>query len=189
MLLEHYQAMARYNHWMNEKLYDLCESIPDRTRKRDMGAFFRSIHGTWNHILLADHAWMIRFTGDSEAFRFRVANGEPIEVRSLDQELYADFGFLRSVRQQTDRQIGQWVDGLNEDRLREPLRYQTSSGEEHEHPMWWAVSHFFNHQTHHRGQVTTLLKQLGVDPGVTDLAVMLRQRMVRPYPTPVGALP
>ena len=176
MLLEHYQAMARYNRWMNEKLYGLCAKLPEEARKRDMGAFFRSVHGTLNHILLADHAWLIRFTGDAETYRFRHENGDPIEVRSLDQELYADFDALRAVRGETDERIERWTAGLSEENLRAALRYRTSSGEKHDHPMWWAVSHFFNHQTHHRGQVTTLLKQLGVDPGVTDLAVMLRQQ-------------
>ena len=175
MLLNHYEAMARYNRWMNEKLYSLCEGLPDEARKRDMGAFFRSVHGTLNHILLADHAWMRRFTGDLEAFRFYDQARRPIEVRSLDQELYADFDALRAVRRRTDEQIERWTTELSDEDLQGPLRYRTSGGEEQEHPLWWAVSHFFNHQTHHRGQVTTLLKQLGIDPGVTDLAVMLRQ--------------
>jgi uncharacterized damage-inducible protein DinB len=174
MLLDHYQAMARYNRWMNEKLYASCTELTEQERTRDRGAFFGSIHGTLNHILLADHTWMRRFTGDVEGFAFRDARGEPIEVRSLDQELYSDFEELRSVRQKSDANIESWVAGLSEEYLRSPLRYRTSTGEEHEHPSWWALSHFFNHQTHHRGQVTTLLKQLGIDPGVTDLAVMLR---------------
>ena len=174
MLLEHYEAMARYNRWMNDKLYGLCAELPDEERKRDVGAFFGSIHRTLNHILLADCAWMRRFTADAEAFRFRDAKGEPIRVRSLDQELYADFGTLRAVRRRTDGQIEEWVAGLTEEDLLAPLRYKTSAEEEHEHVMWWAVSLFFNHLTHHRGQVTTLLKQRGVNPGVTDLAAMLR---------------
>ena len=174
MLLDHYEAMARYNQWMNDKLYGLCAELPDGERKRDMGAFFGSMHRTLNHILLADIAWMRRFTGDVETFRFRDAKGEPIKVRLLDQELYADFETLRAVRRKTDGQIQDWVAGLTEEDLSAPLRYKTSTGEEHEHAMWWAMSHFFNHQTHHRGQVTTLLKQQGINPGVTDLAAMLR---------------
>ena len=174
MLLDHYEVMARYNHWMNGKLYGICGELSDEERKRDMGAFFGSIHRTLSHILLADYAWMRRFTGDSEAFQFRDAKGEPIEVRSLDQELYADFGMLRTVRRKTDGQIQAWVAGLTEADLSALLRYETSIGEKHEHPIWWAVSHFFNHQTHHRGQITTLLKQIGINPGVTDLAAMLR---------------
>lgn len=175
VLLDHYEAMARYNHWMNEKLYGLCADMSDEQRKRDLGAFFNSIHGTLNHILLADHAWMRRFTGDVETYRFRDANGQPIEVLSLDQVLYEDFSELRRRRRQTDTRIQTWVSKLTEEALPGLLRYQTSSGQKHEHALWWAVSHFFNHQTHHRGQVTTLLKQLGIDPGVTDLAVMLRE--------------
>jgi uncharacterized damage-inducible protein DinB len=151
MLLKHYEAMARYNHWMNAKLYGICGELSDEERKRDMGAFFGSIHRTLNHILLADHAWMRRFTADSEAFWLRDADGEPIEIRSLDQEIYSDFGILRSVRRKTDGQIQVWAEGLTESDLAAPIRYKTSTGEGHEHPTWWAVSHFFNHQTHHRG--------------------------------------
>ncbi len=92
----------------------------------------------------------------------------------LDQELYADFDLLRRERARTDGDIIAWVDALDDAKLAAPIRYRTSKGEPCEHPLWWAVTHFFNHQTHHRGQLTTLLHQLGHDPGVTDLIAFLR---------------
>jgi uncharacterized damage-inducible protein DinB len=61
--LSYYQLMADYNHWMNQKLYAICAEIPDEKRKEDLGAFFQSIHGTLNHLLYGDRAWMGRFTG------------------------------------------------------------------------------------------------------------------------------
>jgi len=169
----HYLAMARYNRWMNQKLYTLCAGLSDDERKRDAGAFFHSIHGTLNHLLLADYAWMRRFTKDSDTYYARRQDGGPIEVSALDQILYDDFDALRAERDSVDALIEKWVEGLSEEDLLMPFSYRTSSGT-YEHPLWWAVSHLFNHQTHHRGQLTTLLTQLGVDPGVTDLAAMLR---------------
>ena len=152
------QTMAGYNRWMNEKLYALCASLPDDERKRDRGAFFRSIHGTLNHILLGDHIWMGRFVG------------RPIAVRSMDQELYADFAELRAERERTDREITEWAGSLTAQALAGSLGYgSVVERAQRSQPMWVLVTHFFQHQTHHRGQLTTLLSQIGIDPGVTDL--------------------
>ena len=172
--VDHYAALARYNRWMNERLYAVCAALSDEDRKRDLGAFFRSIHGTLNHVLLADRAWLGRFTGDRTIADSRDARGDVIRITSLAQELYADFDTLRRERAATDAAIERWVATLDEHRLAAPLGYRGTSGASFEHPLWWAVAHFFNHETHHRGQVTTLLRQLGHDPGVTDLIALLR---------------
>src|SRR5205814_4171061 len=105
------QTMARYNAWMNERLYSLCVNIPDEERKRDAGAFFKSIHGTLNHLLLGDRIWMGRF------------KGRPFRVESLAQELYADFAELRAERASTDAEIIAWVDSLPEKRFEGELAY------------------------------------------------------------------
>jgi uncharacterized damage-inducible protein DinB len=155
---EYPRAMARYNRWMNERLYECCAGIPDAERKRDAGAFFKSIHGTLNHLLLADRVWMGRFAGP------------PFTPRSLGDELYADFTHLRRERAKTDDAIDAWVATLTDEKLRGELRYTSIvNPAPRTIPMALAVTHFFNHQTHHRGQLTTLLMQQGVDPGVTDL--------------------
>jgi uncharacterized damage-inducible protein DinB len=152
------RAMARYNQWMNERLYECCARIPDEERKRDVGAFFNSIHGTLNHLLLGDKIWLGRFLGKAFA------------VKSLAQELHADFGGLRAERVATDQQILDWAGSLTEHALAEELGYiSTVNPKPRRYPLWLAAMHFFNHQTHHRGQLTTLLAQRGVDPGVTDL--------------------
>jgi uncharacterized damage-inducible protein DinB len=157
-LLVHARRMARYNRWMNEKLYACCAQLTDEQRKQDVGAFFKSIHGTLNHLLLADRVWMGRFTG------------VPFAVRSLAQELYADFDELRRERVRSDAAIVDWANGLREADLDGMLRYTSIvNPAPRDEPMDVAVTHFFNHQTHHRGQVTTLLMQRGIDPGVTDL--------------------
>jgi uncharacterized damage-inducible protein DinB len=85
------------------------------------------------------------------------------------------WGQLRRERARTDAAIEAWVAALDPSSLDAPLSYKTTAGAPQEHPLWRALTHFFNHQTHHRGQVTTLLKQLGHDPGITDMITMLRR--------------
>lgn len=154
----YYQLMAEYNCWMNQKIYSVCSAIPDEQRKQDMGAFFKSIHGTLNHLLYGDKAWMGRFTL------------HPFSVTVIGQELYAEFEVLRAERETTDRQIIEWSRHLNPEWLSQPFEYTSNvDGKCRVLPTWVLVTHMFNHQTHHRGQITTLLKQLGYDPGVTDI--------------------
>jgi len=160
-------ALARYNRWMNDKLYGATATLSDDARKRDVGAFFKSIHGTLNHLLVADRVWLARFTGETVPNDFMGPG-----IRSLDQELYADFDELRRERTLTDATLSTWIAALTPERLAAPLVYMRR-GQQHDVPLWWTVSHLFNHQTHHRGQVTTLLMQQGCDPGVTDLFAML----------------
>jgi len=163
-------ALARYNRWMNDKLYALAATLSDEARQRDSGAFFKSIHGTFNHLLLADRVWLGRFKGVALAKGYIGPGG----IRSLDQELYADFAELSRERAVTDAELATWVASLTEEALAAPLVYMRR-GQKHDAPLWWAVAHVFNHQTHHRGQVTTLFSQHGCDPGVTDLYAMLRE--------------
>ena len=166
-------AAARYNRWMNDKLYGVTATLTDEARKRDCGAFFKSIHGTLNHILLADRVWLARFNGVPATSGF-IAPG----IRSLDQELFADFDELRRERTATDEELSSWVARLTDERLAGPLVF-VRSGQKQETTLWWAVAHLFNHQTHHRGQITTLLTQQGHDPGGTDLFAMLREEEMR----------
>ena len=152
------RTLAAYNRWMNERLYALCADLPDAERRRDRGAFFRSIHGTLNHLLLGDRIWLGRFTG------------APFEVASLDQELTSDFAELRRERERTDREITDFVASLTPADFEGALHYTSFvSPAPRSVPFWAALTHFFNHQAHHRGQLTTLLMQGGIDPGVTDL--------------------
>ena len=167
-------ASVRYNRWMNDKLYAASATLSDEARKRDVGAFFKSIHGTFNHLLLADRVWLARFKGVTPPDGFMAPGG----IRSLDQELYADFDELRRQRALTDDELTEWVSGLNQDRLAAPLVF-VRRGHKLESPLWGVVAHVFNHQTHHRGQITTLLMQQGCDPGSTDLFAMLREEAAR----------
>lgn len=166
--------MARYNRWMNERLYAVADNLGDAERKRDRGAFFGSIHGTLNHLLLADRIWLGRLIGPAPVG----AELGPGGIRTLDQELYADFDELRRERAKTDSELASHVATLTEDTLAGPLRF-VRNGAPNELPLWHALAQLFNHQTHHRGQVTTLLMQAGKDPGVTDLVAMLRDPSIQ----------
>ncbi len=155
---EYCQAFAAYNTWMNEKVYGCAAQLSDEERKRDRGAFFRSIHSTLNHLVWADRNWMARFT------RRKYEPG-PIGV-----DVYADFDHLRLARVEIDADITHWAMTLQPNALAGPLTWYSGVAKaEMTRPLWLCVVQLFNHQTHHRGQVTTLLKQAGVDPGITDL--------------------
>jgi len=169
------RALARYNRWMNEKVYASAALLSDEERKRDRRAFFKSIHGTLNHLLVADRIWLGRLHGVVPPDGL-LASG----VRALDQELFADFGELRAERERADQAIDAWAAAVTSASLGEPLRY-VAGGRRREYPLWWVVRHLFNHQTHHRGQITTLLVQAGPDPGSTDLLAMLMEE-AKPLP-------
>ena len=153
----HYQLMAEYNRWMNERLYTLCANLPDAERRQDRGAFFKSIHGTLNHLYYGDQAWFGRFTG------------RPM-VAKIQTEFFATFDELREARKVLDDEIVAWANKLQDQWLRSPFTYTSSvDGKTRTLPTWTLVVHMFNHQTHHRGQLTTLLMQAGIDPGETDI--------------------
>jgi len=158
MRIEQARDMAAYNQWMNERLYAMCAGLSDAERRQDRGAFFKSIHGTLNHLLLADSVWMGRFLG------------QPFTVTGLDQELYHDFAELARARHGMDAAIVRWAGSLTESVLAGELAYASIvNPRPRKYEYWLAATHFFNHQTHHRGQLTTLLSQCGLDVGVTDL--------------------
>lgn len=164
-----YATLAAYNQWMNQRLYALCETLPEAEYRLDRGAFFHSIHGTLNHLLLADRVWFGRFTG------------QPFNVPSLDTKLYATLAELRVARAQLDQQIIDWVATLSEHRIAGEFSYTSLiNPQPRRYPMSVVLSHFFNHQTHHRGQLTTLLSQCGTDPGLTDLIHMPGGALVTP---------
>ncbi|MCM1983891.1 DinB family protein [Lyngbya confervoides] len=157
-----YPLLAQYNQWMNQKLYGLCAEIPDPVRRKNLGAFFESIHGTLNHILFGDRRWMERFTGKPFAGQLR-------------EDLYRNFDELWDQRKITDCEILDWSKTLTSAWLDQPLQWTSSmDGITRTQPKWLLVTHLFNHQTHHRGQLTTLLTQLRYDPGCTDLPWMPR---------------
>ncbi len=158
---EYCYTLARYNTWMNTRLYAACEGLSDQQRKLDRGAFFGSIHNTLNHILFGDTAFMARFTG------------EPATVPELGEVLHDSFSALADARASLDKRINAWSQTLTHDWLTTTLTYCSKvDGVQRTLPRWLLVTHMFQHATHHRGQVSTLLNQLGMDIGTTDLPFM-----------------
>jgi len=153
--------MAGYGRWQNEQLLAACASLDDSVRKRPDNSFFGSIHGTLNHLIFGDLGWMTRFeTGQSVPFGPR-------------EEFHTDFGELREARRALDSRILAWAETIDEAWLAAPFRWTSRiSGQAYERPAWQLVVHLFNHQTHHRGQLTDQLARLGVDYGITDLPAM-----------------
>jgi uncharacterized damage-inducible protein DinB len=171
---ENYRFLARYNRWFNERLYTACEQLTDEERKRDRGAFFGSIHTTLNHLIWGDQTWLRRFAQQGVAFRS--LGGGVLDLREgamHETVLYPEWGALRAKREQLDAAIEAWTQEMPDDFSLRIMRYGNSKGVQREHPAWQALTHFFNHQAHHRGQVTTLLSQAGIDPGVTDLIALV----------------
>jgi uncharacterized damage-inducible protein DinB len=157
----HTQLMAQYNEWMNTRLYALCASLPDTELHKDRGAFFKSIYATLNHIVYGDLAFMSRFTGN------------PSVVPEPGVDLFGSFAALRAERAALDQRILNWSESLSPAWLGEALTYTSKiDGKTRTVPRWVLVTHMFNHQTHHRGQVTTLLSQMDLDIGTTDIPFM-----------------
>ena len=164
MIDTHYcQLMADYNQWINNKLYLACAPLPEQELHADKGAFFKSIYLTLNHITYSDLAFLSRFTG------------EPPQVPPLGEDLFGGFQALSVQRQLLDQRVCDWSQTLTPEWLAHTLTYVSKVDGKHKTaPHWVLVTHMFNHQIHHRGQVTTLLTQLGVDVGSTDLPFMPR---------------
>jgi uncharacterized damage-inducible protein DinB len=164
MIDAHYcQLMAEYNAWMNGKIYGACTCMSDDELRKDRGAFFKSIYLTLNHIAYADMAFLSRFTG------------QPPEVPPLGEDLFAEFALLRAAREHLDDRLLKWSSALTAEWLALPLTYVSKvDAQERTISRWVLVSHLFNHQTHHRGQITTLLSQHGLDLGSTDIPFMPR---------------
>ena len=155
---EYCQTMAAYNGWMNRNVYEAASRVADDERKADRKAFFRSIHSTLNHLLWGDSVWLGRF------------NGKSYPVGRIGVDLHDSFEALLNARQFMDDEISAWAASVRDGQLAGPLTWVSSiSKKEMTRPRWLCVMQMFNHQTHHRGQVSTLLMQAGVDPGVTDL--------------------
>ncbi len=164
MLHEHFRTFARYNRWANDRLYAAAAALPDADYRADRGAFFRSLHGTLNHLLVADRIWLRRLAGEG-----------PAPAR-LDDVLFEDLAELRAARAAEDERLVGYVDGLDEARLRADLGYRNTSGKAFTQPLAQVLAHVFNHQTHHRGQAHTILTGLGRDAPELDLIFFLRQR-------------
>ncbi len=170
---EYVRTMASYNRWMNEKVYAAATGLPAHELAADRGAFFGSVIGTLNHVMVADLIWLKRFAQHPTAFMALVPLQATAMPSTLDQRLYEDLPRLQQQRAWLDGFIQAWADSLVTDDIGQVLEYANTRGDRFRKRFAGLIVHFFNHQTHHRGQVTTLLTQAGVDVGETDLRALL----------------
>ena len=165
---DHFRMFAGYNRWANERLYTAAATIPDAEYRKDRKGFFKSIHGTFNHILVGDRIWLMRITGQGT------------RPKTLDEILYDDLASLRVARQAEDARIIAAIDAFDEAALAKPLIYHSMKGDRYEQPMAEILAHFQNHQTHHRGQAHDMLSQAlnsaGIEPPSLDLLNYQRER-------------
>ena len=162
-MLDHYRMFAGYNRWASLLLYQAVGRLSDEQYREDRGAFFGSLHRTLNHILAADRIWMQRFTSTGEA------------PSSLDAILFNDLATLSTARAAEDERIVAWVGGLTEADLASRFTYTSITNPvtvtQRLAPV---LAHFFNHQTHHRGQCHATLTALGQPSVILDLVYFLR---------------
>jgi len=161
--------MADYNQWMNTRLLEAAATLDTAQLTADRGAFFGSVLGTLNHLLVADILWLKRFATHPTGFMALAPLQQMPDPTSLDQILCPTFNEVTALRHSLDSVILDWSRTLTESDLDVALAYKSSKGVPATRNFFALLTHFFNHQTHHRGQITTLLSQAGVDMGVTDL--------------------
>jgi uncharacterized damage-inducible protein DinB len=158
------RTMAAYNAEMNRRIYAAAERIPDAARRQDRGAFWGSLHGTLCHLVWGDRMWMARFDGWQK----------PDVIQKDSATLIESFDELRRAREQDDAKILQWAGHVTDEWLSQDLVWFSSSVQrEMRSPRSFAVAHFFNHQTHHRGQAHALTTACGENTGDTDLFLVV----------------
>jgi uncharacterized damage-inducible protein DinB len=161
----HFSMFAAYNRWANERLYEAVAKIADAEYRAERGAFFGSLHGTLNHVLVADRIWMNRFTGEGPA------------PKRLDEIVHDELPALAAARRDEDERIIVHVDSLSEANIAATFTYRTITGPaDVTQPRGPALAHFFNHQTHHRGQAHCLLTMIGGREAAPPMDLIYFQR-------------
>lgn len=172
-LQQNFQLMATYNRWMNDKLFNITSSLTAADLAADRGAFFGSILGTLNHIFVGDTIWLKRFSDHPSQFASLQYVSSTPNPQALTEILYSDVSKLRSARREMDAVIIEFVHEATDLDYDHQLSYKNTNGIAFSKQFGFLVHHFFNHQTHHRGQLTVLLSQMGLDIGSTDLSVQI----------------
>jgi uncharacterized damage-inducible protein DinB len=167
---QHFMMFAAYNQWANSRIYDAAADLDEEEFGRNVGAFFGSMMGTLNHLLTADRIWMRRFTGEGDA------------PARLDTILHRALPGLRLAREAEDKRIIDWVGALSEKALSGRFSYMTVSDMRTvSQRLAPALDHFFNHQTHHRGQAHAILTILGRPSVPLDLTQFQRSEEGRAF--------
>lgn len=161
--------MAQYNQLMNQRIVRAAGHLTSDSLGADKGAFFKSVLGTLNHIMVADILWLKRFSTHPGSYTVLKPFDEIEKPKALNSILFDDLISFSAEREKLDKLILDWCNALKESDLDSPLKYVNYKGETHNKRLGDLVLHLFLHQIHHRGQITTLLSQENIDFGETDL--------------------
>ena len=172
--------MSQYSRWMNQRIFEAAAQLDADTLRADTGAFFGSILGTLNHLAVGDTLWLHRFAQHPQRFEALGALSEFERPTSLRQTIASDLASLADYRRRLDELMAQWVAEIRLEHLSVAVSYTSMAGAPFSKNFGFLLQHFFNHQTHHRGQVSTLLYQAGVDVGVTDLLALIPESVDKP---------
>jgi uncharacterized damage-inducible protein DinB len=164
-----FALLAEYNRLMNQRMVEAAANLSAAALAEDRGAFFRSVIGTLNHIMVGDVMWLKRFSTHPNDYVSLEPLNKIKKPARLDLILFADLSSFAEEREILDRIIIAWCADLREADLNQPFRYTNHKGEVHNKRLGDLILHLFLHQVHHRGQITTLLSQAGIDFGETDL--------------------
>jgi len=163
----HFSGLARYHVWATHRLLEAVSLVSDEEYQRDVGLFFKSIHGTLNHLLVAEHLlWFARFAKGASP------------VLALDAEIEPDRERLAQALKGGSANWSQLIDAWPAERFDAQLDYQTSKGVPQSLPFAATLAHVFNHSTHHRGQITAALTHLGYDCPELDMVYFLQAEQV-----------
>jgi uncharacterized damage-inducible protein DinB len=161
--MQNYPMLAEYNAWANRLVYAAVADLTEEELHRDTGAFFGSVFGTLSHLVTADRVWLNRFTGEGP------------KPKALDERPYDNFAALRAAREEEDARIIRYIGRLTSEESESVFTYTPlTSPELVTHKLWPALTHMFNHQTHHRGQVHAGLTGLGKPSLSLDLIYFVR---------------
>ena len=161
--IAHFTQLARYNAWATARLLGAVQAVPEDDYRRDVGLFFKSIHGTLNHLLVGEHhLWFVRF---AEGISPKVA---------LDAELEPDRARLDALLREGADRWAPLIASFTPGRWDGTLDYTTMRGTAASLPFAVTLAHVFNHSTHHRGQVTAALTALGQPSPELDLVYFLQ---------------
>ena len=167
--------MSEYNQWMNESLLSNMEEMSESDLYDDRGAFWGSAFHTMSHILTCDLLWLNRFTGIKSTYFLAEALSQFPQPESNSSHYFDTLKDLRSQRATLDSVIIDWIISIPDSEFSEDVTYQNTSGVNFIEPFASVLFHFFNHQTNHRGQVTTLMSQSGDNSYCTDVLALLRR--------------
>jgi uncharacterized damage-inducible protein DinB len=168
-----FKLMASYNQWMNKSIYEVASGLSAEELEKDRGVFFGSIVGTLNHILVGDIIWLKRFSSHETVFTSLDYVRDMDVPVSLNVILHPTLSSLSEARIKLDNVIVQFSAELTDQDISSSLAYNNTKGQPFIKNVGFLLQHFFNHQTHHRGQVSALLSQVGVDVGVTDFLMSI----------------